>query len=76
MTQRQITDWKKSEISPKLFTEYFVRSIWKINWGRMGLNINREFLNIFQLVDDILLISETSYELQEIPNDQKRESLK
>jgi len=60
-------------ISPKLFTAC-LESIFRINWERMGLYINGQYLNHLRFADDIILMSETAEELQDMLNDLNRES--
>jgi len=63
-------------ISPKLFTACLESIFRKINWERKGLNINGQYLNHLRFADDIILMSETAEELQDMLIDLKRESLK
>ncbi|KAG6932566.1 hypothetical protein G0U57_021220, partial [Chelydra serpentina] len=50
-------------ISPKLFTACLEMVMNKINW-RSGVNINRERLSHLRFADDIVLIAESTNQLQ------------
>ena len=63
-------------ISPKLFTACLEGIFRELNWENKGLNINGEFFNHLRFADDIVLISETAEDLQEMVSDLNKESLK
>ena len=56
-------------ISPKLFTSCLEGIFRELDWERKGLNINGEYLNHLRFANDIILISETAEDLQEMVSD-------
>ena len=53
-------------ISPKLFTATLENVFRKLSWEGKGLNINGEHLNHLRFADDIVLIANSSQELQSL----------
>ena len=63
-------------ISPKLFTACLEEIFRKLEWEGKGIKIGDEHLNNLRFADDIVLLSESADELQQLINDLNRESLK
>ena len=56
-------------ISPKLFTACLEEIFREVNWEGKGLKINGEYLNHLRFADDIILVSETAEDLQDMLSD-------
>ncbi len=63
-------------ISPKLFTACLDEIFKKLEWDDMGLKIDGEYLNNLRFVDDIVLLSNSREDLENMISDLHRESLK
>ena len=63
-------------ISPKLFTACLEEIFRKLEWRDKGIKIGDEYLNNLRFADDIVLFSESVYELQLLINELNTESLK
>lgn len=63
-------------LSPKLFTLALEDIFKKMNWTEKGINVNGERLTNLRYADDIVLISQSREELEEMITDLNRESQK
>lgn len=62
-------------ISPKLFTLTLEDIFKKLNWEHLGINIDGKKLNHLRFADDIVLISESEADLQQMISELNSESL-
>lgn len=51
-------------LSPKLFIAILESIIQDLNWDKAGLNINGKYLSHLRFADDLVLLSESSKQLQ------------
>lgn len=63
-------------ISPKLFIAVLQHVMGKLPWLNQGININGNYLSHLRFADDIILFSETPYELNKMVNDLNQASMK
>ena len=63
-------------MSPKLFTAALEEAFRNIDWSDKGILVDGEYLNYLRFADDILILSHTPEELQEMIHDLAEESKK
>ena len=61
-------------ISPKLFTAALEDIFKLLDWSRLGININGEYINHLRFADDIVIMAETLEDLSTMLNDLSRVS--
>lgn len=57
-------------LSPKLFISILESIIRRFNWEKTGLNINGKYLSHLRFADDLVLMSESSTQLQSMIDSQ------
>ena len=65
---------KGNTISYKLFTAALDSIFRRLTWETRGLKINGEYLSHLRFADDILICTNTPYELQQMPQELADES--
>ncbi|GBP81972.1 LINE-1 reverse transcriptase homolog [Eumeta japonica] len=63
-------------LSPTIFIAVLETIIGKLNWEKVGININGRYLSHLRFADDIVLLSESTNQLQEMINTLHEESRK
>ncbi|GBP17400.1 Putative uncharacterized transposon-derived protein F52C9.6 [Eumeta japonica] len=63
-------------LSPTIFIAVPETIIGKVNWEKVGININGRYLSHLRFADDIILLSESTNQLQEMINTLHDESRK
>lgn len=63
-------------LSPKIFIAVLETVIKKLNWGKKGIYIQGAFLSHLRFADDIVVLSETSLQLQEMIESSQKASAK
>ena len=63
-------------MSPKLFTAALEEALRNIDWSDKGILVDGEYLNHLRFADDILILSHTPEELQEMIHDLAEERVK
>ncbi|GBP80387.1 Retrovirus-related Pol polyprotein from type-1 retrotransposable element R2 [Eumeta japonica] len=63
-------------LSPTIFIAVLETIIGKLNWEKVGININGRYLSHLRFADDIVLLSKSTNQLQEMINTLHEESRK
>lgn len=65
-TGKSINRWVREgdSLFPKLFTPVLELIINKLNWNKYGLKIRGKYLNHLRFADDLVLLAETSGNLE------------